>query len=111
MKKLLVLILSFLIALSLYINPASAVDTDRGGKLFETHCAGCHPGGGNIIRRGKNLKIKALHKNKMDSLEAVITITTNGKNNMSAFGERLTPEEIKDISAYVLQRAADNWRG
>ena len=29
-------------------------------ELFETHCSGCHLKGGNIIRRGKNLKLKTL---------------------------------------------------
>ncbi|MBR8831106.1 MAG: c-type cytochrome [Chlorogloea purpurea SAG 13.99] len=99
-----------LIASGIYINPAFAADISNGDRLFTIHCAGCHPGGGNIIRRGKNLKLKALHKNKIDSLEAVISITTNGKNNMSAFAQKLTSQEIEDISAYVLERAAKDWR-
>jgi cytochrome c6 len=35
--------------------------------LFDVQCAGCHPNGGNIIRRGKNLKLRALKRQGMDS--------------------------------------------
>ena len=33
-----------------------------GAQLFELHCAGCHLNGGNIIRRGKTLKLAALER-------------------------------------------------
>ncbi len=81
-----------------------------GEKLFEIQCAGCHAGGGNIIRRGKNLKLKALQKNKVDTLEAVVALVTQGKGNMSAYADRITPEEIQTVSAYVLSQAQKNWK-
>jgi cytochrome c6 len=80
-----------------------------GAEVFEGQCAGCHVGGGNIIRRGKTLKLKALEKNQMDSLEAIQTIVTQGKGNMSAYGDRLSPAEINAVAAYVLAQAAQNW--
>ena len=46
----------------------------------------------------------------MDSLDAIASIVTNGKNNMSAYKERLTEPEIQDVAAYVLQQAQHNWR-
>ncbi|MGL5807126.1 MAG: c-type cytochrome [Xenococcaceae cyanobacterium] len=82
------------------INPA---------KIFEINCAGCHLNGGNIIRRGKNLKQKALQKNKMDSLEAIENIVTYGKNNMSAFGDKLSQTEIEKVATYVLEKAEKGW--
>lgn len=100
-------------AIALYAfsaTPVSAADTDIGAKLFEIHCAGCHPQGGNIIRRGKTLKQSALQKNKVDTLEAIATLVSNGKNNMSAFKDRLSPDDINDVSAYVLEQAAQGWR-
>jgi cytochrome c6 len=66
--------------------------------LFEVHCAGCHPQGGNIIRRGKNLKQKALQANHL------------GKGNMTAFGDRLPQQDIDAIAAYVLSQAAAEWK-
>ena len=40
-----------------------------GAQLFDLHCAGCHPNGGNIIRRGRTLKLKALEKEKSHMTE------------------------------------------
>ena len=46
----------------------------------------------------------------MDSLEAITTIVTNGKNNMSAYKDRLTTEEIQNVAAYVLEQAEKDWK-
>lgn len=85
-------------------------DLNPGAKIFEANCAGCHAQGGNIVRRGKNLKIKALKKNKVDTQEAIANLVTNGKNNMPAYKDRLTAQEIGNVSAYVLQKAEQNWK-
>ncbi|PPT05656.1 Cytochrome C553 (soluble cytochrome f) [Geitlerinema sp. FC II] len=45
-----------------------------------------------------------------DTPEAIAELVKNGKNNMSAYGDRLSDEEIADVTAYVLDRAANNWR-
>ena len=81
-----------------------------GSQLFEAQCAGCHAGGGNIIRRGKNLKLKTLQRNKLDTQEAIAALVTMGKGNMSAYADRITPEEIQTVSAYVLVQAAQDWK-
>jgi cytochrome c6 len=93
----------------LLITPIAQAD-DLGAQIFEAQCAGCHAGGGNIVRRGKNLKLKTLEKNQMATIEAIQTIVTNGKANMSAYGEKLTTEEIAAVAAYVLDRAEANWQ-
>ena len=87
-----------------------ALDTSQGTKIFTVYCAGCHPHGANIIRRGKNLKKRALKRNGVDSLEAIAYLVANGKNNMSAFKDRLTEQQIKQVAAYVLQQAENNWK-
>jgi cytochrome c6 len=89
---------------------AIAAEMSNGAKIFNVNCAGCHVNGGNIIRRNKNLKLKALQKNKMDSLEAIEEIVTNGKNNMSAYRDRLSAQEIEIVSSYVLEQANKNWK-
>jgi cytochrome c6 len=91
-------------------STAWAADLESGAQVFELHCAGCHINGGNIVRRGKNLKLKTLHRNGMDSVEAIAEIVTNGKNNMSAYGDRLTSEQIQAVAAYVLEQAQTEWR-
>ncbi|WP_263971687.1 c-type cytochrome [Leptolyngbya ohadii] len=82
----------------------------HGAQVFQVHCEGCHINGGNIIRRGKTLKLKALQKNEMDSLDAIAQIVTNGKNNMSAFRDRLTEQQIQEVAAYVLSQAQTDWK-
>ncbi|NJN30770.1 MAG: cytochrome C6 [Synechococcales cyanobacterium RM1_1_8] len=78
-------------------------------QLFEQSCAGCHLNGSNIIRRGKNLKLKALKRYGMDSSGAIAQIITQGKGNMSAYGDRLAPEQITALADYVLARAQADW--
>lgn len=86
-----------------------ATADSTGEQLFEIHCAGCHLNGGNIIRRGKNLKMRALRRNHMDSVEAIAHIVTYGKRPMSAYADKLTPDEIERVSAYVLTQAEHGW--
>ncbi len=111
MKKILTLVLvTFLLLISTFTFPANAADTVNGEQIFSVHCVGCHINGSNIIRRGKNLKKQALKKYGMDSIEAVTSIVTNGKNNMSAYKELLTEQQIREVSAYVLEQAEKGWR-
>jgi cytochrome c6 len=91
-------------------NNISQVGTNGHSLIFEVNCSGCHPNGGNIIRQGKNLKQKASQKNKMNSIESIADLVTHGKNNMSAFGDRLSQEEILQVSAYVLKQTENGWR-
>lgn len=104
-------LLSLLCGLWFLMQPmAFASEPTTATQLFEVHCAGCHVNGGNIIRRGKTLKQAALKRNGVDTAEAIATLITNGKGNMPAYRDRLTPEEIDALTTYVLERAAQNWR-
>lgn len=78
--------------------------------LFEMHCAGCHINGGNIIRRGKNLKQKTLERNGYDTVEAIAQLVTQGKGNMPAYAERMSRTEIEAVARYVLEQAAQDWK-
>lgn len=114
MTKYFTIIISLILTINLlFIFPVNAetVINNQPEKIFELNCAGCHPNGNNIIRRGKNLKLKALHRNGYDSVEAITQIVSNGKNNMSAFSNRLSETEIKQVAEYVLQQAENNWKG
>jgi cytochrome c6 len=104
-------VIILLIALTLTFSPtALAADTANGAKIFSVQCAGCHVNGGNIIRRGKTLKLKALKRNGVDSRFAIASLVANGKNNMSAYKDRLSEKQIEDVSAYVLEQAEKGWR-
>lgn len=110
MKK----ILSILwIAIALFTfafgRPALAADTANGAKIFSANCAACHAGGRNVVMADKTLKKEALAKYGMDSVEAIITQVTNGKNAMPAFKGRLNAQQIEDVANYVLEKAAKGW--
>ena len=101
--------LCFIAIAFILVNPYPAAASDSGGEIFTANCAGCHAKGGNIIRRGKNLKTKALKRNGVDSQEAVVSLVTGGKGIMPAYRDRLTAEEIAAVSHYVLEQAATDW--
>jgi cytochrome c6 len=109
-KKIITLLFIMLLMTTALALPVNAADTANGANIFSVHCAGCHINGGNIIRRGKNLQKKALKRYGMDSLEAITAIVSNGKNNMSAFKDRLSEQEIQDVASYVLEQAEKGWR-
>jgi cytochrome c6 len=102
--------LSLLLVWSIVWALPALAATENGAKLFELNCAGCHINGGNIVRRGKNLKLKTLEKNQVNTLDAIAALVTNGKGNMSAYRDRLSPAEITDVSAFVLEQAQRDWR-
>ncbi|MGD1949166.1 MAG: c-type cytochrome [Leptolyngbyaceae cyanobacterium] len=93
-----------------WIGTSAEVSAETTGELFKAQCAGCHPNGANIIRRGKNLKQKALKRYGYESADAIATLITNGKGLMSAYSDRLSEDEIASLASYVLEQAAVNWK-
>ncbi|ACK69335.1 cytochrome c class I [Gloeothece citriformis PCC 7424] len=109
-KKLVCLFIILLVSLGSFPLVGLTEEIGQGEQLFQTYCVGCHPNGNNIIRRGKTLKSQALKRYKMDSLEAITNLVTYGKNNMSAFQDRLSQPEIESVARYVLEQAEKDWR-
>lgn len=93
-------------------EPEAAITAEPrdGATLFELNCAGCHVNGGNIVRRGKTLKLRALTRNGVDSVGAIATLVTQGKGIMSAYGDRLSADDIDAIAQYVWQQAEHDWK-
>ena len=111
MKKLGSFMLVLLTFLTLtFARPALAVEPSNGAQIFAQNCASCHANGGNIIRRGKNLKKRALKWHKKYSIEAITTLVKEGKYAMPAYADRLSEEEIESVAAYVLKQADNNWK-
>jgi cytochrome c6 len=111
LKRIITIISIAAIVFLTYLNsPATADNNSNGAKVFQANCAACHAQGGNIMRWGKNLKLKALSKNKVDTKDAIALLVANGKNSMSAYSDRLTNQEIQDVAAYVLERAEQSWQ-
>jgi cytochrome c6 len=108
---LLILTLAFVtISSNLQTALADTTNPVTAAEVFSVNCAGCHINGGNIIRRGKNLKQKALKRYGMDSIANIANLVSNGKNIMPAYKDRLSEQQILEVSAYVLSQAENDWK-
>lgn len=111
MRKLLSIVLLMTAVLSFTLSsPALAADAASGAKIFSANCAACHAGGRNVIMADKALKKEALEKYSMNSMDAIVTQVTNGKNAMPAFKGRLSAAQIEDVASYVLAQAESSWK-
>ena len=81
----------------------------NGAELFSLHCAGCHLNGGNIIRRGKNLKLATLDRRGLDSVEAIARIARDGAGQMSGYGDVLNEGGDLVVASWVLEQAHKAW--
>jgi cytochrome c6 len=77
--------------------PALAAD---GAAIYAAKCAMCHGKDGKGTPVGQKMGAKDLAKEKGDAKE-VESVVTKGKGKMSAFGGKLSPEEIQAVSKYV----------
>ena len=98
---------------------AMAMDTmessalERGEQIFNSNCAACHMGGGNVIRANRTLKISDLNDHveaySSSPLEALEHEIEDGLNAMPGYADKLTEEEIMAVATYVEQRAELGW--
>ena len=96
--------------------PAMAIDNtsfERGEQIFNSNCAACHMGGGNVIRANRTLKISDLNNHveafTSTPLEALEHEIEDGLNAMPSYADKLTEEEIVAVATYVEQRAELGW--
>ncbi|MFQ6538102.1 MULTISPECIES: c-type cytochrome [Aphanothece] len=107
---LLVMLLVMLLLVVLPARPGFALAEHQGGAvLFENHCAGCHLNGGNIIRRGKTLKLAALERQGVNSEQAIAAIAAAGIGQMGGYESVLGEEGVGAVAAWVWQQAQAGW--
>ncbi|NES94380.1 MAG: c-type cytochrome [Desertifilum sp. SIO1I2] len=104
-----VLLLATLVLTVGFAHPGLAADLANGEKIFNANCAACHVGGTNLVMRTKTLKLEALKKYNMNSLDAIMNQIEYGKNSMPAFGARFSDRQIADVASYVLEQAKSGW--
>ena len=100
------------LALLLLMTSAPRAHADasaEGAELFAQHCAGCHLNGGNIIRRGKNLKLATLERRGLNSVEAIARIAREGAGQMSGYGDVLGEGGDRVVATWVLEQAQNAW--
>lgn len=84
-------------------------DLSAGEEIFNAKCTACHIGGQNVVVPEKTLEIDVLTDNKMNSVEAIVTQVTNGKNAMPSFSGQLQEDQIENVANYVLDRSKKGW--
>ena len=110
MNRLIATASAVLILFTLFTHSALAGETSgEGAVLFGQHCAGCHVNGGNIIRRGKNLKLATLQRHGLDSTNAIANIARNGIGQMSGYGDQLGEGGDELVAAWILEQAQNAW--
>jgi quinohemoprotein ethanol dehydrogenase len=75
-----------------------APDYSAGEQLFKQTCLPCH---GEDGLGGHN---SALPLNKLTDIKAIQTVVATGRNNMPNFTGALTPEQIRDVSGFVVDK-------
>jgi cytochrome c6 len=88
---------------------ASPAQLAEGGRLFANTCAGCHLNGGNIVRRDRTLKLKALQRNGIDGPGAIARIAAEGIGRMDGYAKVLGPDGPEKVGAWVWKQALENW--
>ena len=87
-------------ALALFLLAGAAQAAD-GKALFGAKCAVCHgPDGKGQTAMGKKLGVKDLTVTRLSAAD-VEGIVAKGKGKMTPFAAKLSPEEIKAVTAYV----------
>jgi len=80
-----------------------------GARLFQQTCAGCHPHGGNIIRRGRTLRESALRRQGIDSAAAVAQIAAEGIGRMDGYAGALGEGGPERVGLWVWEQALADW--
>jgi len=97
-------------ALGADLTPAPLARTQPSGAvLFSQHCAGCHVNGGNVIRRGKTLRLAALRRAGLESGEDVARVASVGQGQMGGYGEVLGPGGAEAVGDWVWRQALADW--
>jgi cytochrome c6 len=90
------------LALALAV-PTIAVAQGSGADTFKSKCAMCHGADGTGSAVGKKMgahDFTTAEVQKMSDAE-LTEIITNGKNKMPKYADKLKPEEIKGLVAYI----------
>ena len=83
-----------------HIAAAKAAAGTEHASVFNSLCMACHGDDGKGGHTG------GAPLDKLRDLDAAIATVTNGRNNMPPFRGAFTPEQIRDVSVYVVESLA-----
>lgn len=102
MKKINVQILTLASALALVLTLSLPVHA-QGADLFKSKCVMCHGADGTGSAMGKKMgahDFTSADVQKMSDAE-LTGVINDGKNKMPKYGDKLKPEEVKGLVAYI----------
>ena len=75
-----------------------------GEKLFQQHCAACHPDGGNIIKADFTLHKKDRESHGVKTAKDIVDKMRNPGPGMTRFDKKTIPDkQAKEIAEYVMK--------
>jgi cytochrome c6 len=102
MKKINVQVLAFVGAMAVVLTLSVSAHA-QGADLFKSKCAACHGADGTGSATGKKMgahDFTTVEVQKMSDAE-LNDVITNGKNKMPKYADKLKPEEVKGLVAYI----------
>ncbi|HXS28670.1 MAG TPA: cytochrome c, partial [Steroidobacteraceae bacterium] len=75
-------------------------DPEKGQVIFTTTCVVCH---GTTGQGGTHGGAKLTH---VLTKQGIATVLLHGRNDMPSFGSALSPQQLRDLTEYVMQLAA-----
>ena len=94
MKK----VFAFAIAAALSTSAFAA----EGAAVYKSKCVACHGADGSKVIAAMGVKPLNTPEVKKMGAAGVSTLVSKGKGKMPAFAGKLSPEEIHEVSEYVL---------
>ena len=88
---------------------AWSLELKSGEELFTQNCSACHVNGGNIIRRGKTLKLSALKRSGLDNPEAIARVAREGIGIMNGYQEVLGEGGDQQVANWIWEQAQKAW--
>jgi len=108
MKKI-CLILCLMAGAACWYIPAGAQEepaADAGKRLFEKHCAVCHPGGGNLVNPDKTLRTRHLAANGLSTADSLVKYMLNPGKGMPRLvheDREITREQAASSASYTIE--------
>ena len=102
LAKIGVLVVSVALVLSAAGLNAAEKKESAGAKLFQQHCAACHPNGGNIIKPAMTLHKKDLNANGVKTAKDIVGKMRNPGPGMTRFDAKtVSDKDAMEIAQYV----------
>jgi len=99
-----VLVVSMCLVLAAAGLNAAEKKESAGAKLFQQHCAACHPNGGNIIKPAMTLHKKDLDAHGVKTAKDIVGKMRNPGPGMTRFDVKtVSDKDAKEIAEYILK--------